>query len=614
MCGIAAFFAYHNAAKPVSREELRAVRDHMQRRGPEGAGEWFSSDQRVALGHRRLAIIDLSEAGSQPMFNAKGTVAVVFNGEIYNYKTLRVSLEKKGYRFRSNSDTEVLLYLYEEKKEQMVHDLRGMFAFALWDDTKRTLFLARDPYGIKPLYYSDDGQCFRAASQVKALLRGANISKAKDAAGAVGFLMTGSVPEPYTLYQSVRQVPAGSFMTVDAKGVSDAKKYFSVSQIFSESAKSEAESESRVQSCVTEALLDSVRHHLVSDVPVGLFLSGGIDSGALLGLIREEGRRDVACVTLGFDEYAKSAEDEVFLARQTAGKYGFEHQARVLSQTEFKEDLTRVFDGMDQPSIDGINTYFISKAVKGFGLKVALSGLGADELFGGYPSFQTIPKWAHSLSLASRVPGLGQAFQKAFPAAHFFWPSLSPKSAGVFLYGRDYPGVYFLKRGLFMPWEIPQVLDKDFAREGARKLNMPEYFSRELKPEPIGDFAKVATLEACYYMRNQLLRDADWAGMAHSVEIRTPFVDSHLLKKLAPLLGNRRLHVNKRWLAQSPSIPLPDAVLAHPKTGFTVPIHRWLESDKGLEEWRSVPLLKDRYCPWARRWAYVVYSRMSDAA
>ena len=215
MCGINGIFAYHYAANAIDRAELVRTRDHMAARGPDGRGEWIAADGRVGLAHRRLAIIDLSDAASQPMVSADGKLVITFNGEIYNYRELRSRLEAKGHVFRSQSDTEVLLHLYAQKGEAMVQDLRGMFAFAIWDVERRSLLLARDPYGIKPLYYSDDGWTFRFASQVKALLAGGAIASDRDPAGQVGFYLFGSVPEPFTTYRQVQALPAGTTLVVD---------------------------------------------------------------------------------------------------------------------------------------------------------------------------------------------------------------------------------------------------------------------------------------------------------------------------------------------------------------------------------------------------------------
>ena len=234
MCGIAGIYAYHYAANPADRTELQRIRDHMAARGPDGVGEWCSPDDRVMLGHRRLSIIDLSERGAQPMISADGKLVVTFNGEIYNYRELRRSLEMQGYVFRTETDTEVLLQLYAHKGEAMVTDLRGMFAFGLWDAQKNALLLARDPYGIKPLYYADDGWTLRFASQVKALLAGGKVSRDPEPAGWVGFCLFGSVPEPFTTYQEIRALPAGSTLWVDRIGTRTVKQYFSLAGIVSQ--------------------------------------------------------------------------------------------------------------------------------------------------------------------------------------------------------------------------------------------------------------------------------------------------------------------------------------------------------------------------------------------
>src|SRR5215471_17030332 len=258
MCGIAGIYAYHYAANAVDRAELRRIRDYMAARGPDGLGEWYSQDERVGFGHRRLTIIDLSERGAQPMMSADGKLVVTFNGEIYNYRQLRASLEAKGHRFRTQTDTEVLLHLYAEKGAAMVHDLRGMFAFGLWDAEKRALLLARDPYGIKPLYYADDGWTFRFASQVKALLGGGKISRDPEPAGWVGFYLFGSVPDPYTTYAAIRAVPAGATMWIDRSGPRVPQRYFSIAETYCDAEqRPQSFREGETRAHIRSALLDS---------------------------------------------------------------------------------------------------------------------------------------------------------------------------------------------------------------------------------------------------------------------------------------------------------------------------------------------------------------------
>ncbi|MEA2994154.1 MAG: hypothetical protein QOD40_3074 [Alphaproteobacteria bacterium] len=604
MCGIAGIHAYHYAANPIDREELRRIRDHMVTRGPDGEGEWHSTDGRIAFGHRRLAIIDLSEAGAQPMASADGKIVITFNGEIYNYKTLRADLEKQGYVFRTHSDTEVLLHLYAAKGAAMVHQLRGMFAFGLWDNSKGGLLLVRDPYGIKPLYYADDGWTLRFASQVKALIAGGRVSRDPEPAGWAGFLLFGSVPEPYTIYQDVRALPAGTMLWIDRRGPSEPQRYFSIPEAFHAAETQPTVSSQDVQERVREALGDSMRHHLVADVPVGLFLSAGVDSGALLGLMREVGQQEIRSITLTYEEYRNKPEDEAPLAKAIAARYGSKHTVRVVTETEFNADLPKIFDAMDQPTVDGINTWFVSKAAREIGIKAAISGLGGDELFGGYPSFRDIPRWVRWVAVPSRVPFLGDVCRHLISGSRQAAPMLHPKLAGFIKYAGTYAGAYLLRRGVFMPWELAGVMDREFMAQGLRRLAPLQHIAAALRPSPRTPGGKVAALEACLYLRNQLLRDTDWASMAHSLEVRLPLVDVSLLQNVAPLLVGLPAGAGKRLLATTPNPGLPPQVIERAKTGFGTPIQDWLQRDTRLQQWRRIPQLTTPKCPWARRWAY----------
>lgn len=613
MCGINGIFAYHYAANPIDREELARTRDHMAARGPDGKGEWISSDGRVGYGHRRLSIIDLSDAGAQPMSNADGSLVVIFNGEIYNYRELRCGLEAKGYIFRSNSDTEVLLHLYADKGEEMVHDLRGMFAFAIWDEQRRETFLARDPYGIKPLYYADDGWTFRFASQVKALLAGGVLSRDPEPAGLVGFYLWGSVPEPFTTYQAIRALPAGTTLKVDRIGAHTPRRYHSIAQVYVEAeVATSRRGAAEAQEGVRHALLDSVRHHLVADVPVGAFLSAGIDSGAMVGLMRDAGQQDIQTVTLAFEEFQGRPDDEAPLAELTARQYGTRHTMRIVKRSEFEADLPRLLAAMDQPSIDGINTWFVTKAARELGLKVAISGVGGDELFGGYPSFREIPKWVGRLAVLSRVPGLGRAARViGQPAGR--WLGINPKAAGMLEFGGTYAGAYLLRRGLFMPWELPEVLDPEFIERGLRRLNPLKRVGDELQPVPHSAYAKISTFESTLYMRNQLLRDTDWASMAHSLEVRVPLVDSELLKSVSRSTMAVQTLNGKELLARAPMRPLPQPIVGRRKTGFTTPIESWMQTI--LEQQPQTKISASRHSrawPWARDWGVKVETQSAS--
>lgn len=561
----------------------------MASRGPDGKGIWLSSDGCIGLAHRRLSIIDLSDAGSQPMFTENGRLGVVFNGEIYNYRQLRNDLLQKGYCFRSNSDTEVLLHLYAEYGQQMVHKLRGMYSFAIWDEEAKGLFLARDPFGIKPLYYADDGYTVRVASQVKALLASGMVDTSPEPAGHVGFFLWGNVPEPYTLHKGIRSLQAGSSLYIDCAGKKLFTQFCSIPRELTMAAE-QAIPLSRSQMCdqLREAIIDTVRHHLVADVPVGVFLSAGLDSTTLAALVAEVSPGSLNTITLGFGEFSGTENDEVPLAEEVAQYYGSLHKTISVARKDFKSELPLLLDAMDQPSIDGVNSYFVCKAAQQAGLKVVLSGLGGDELFGSYPSFRQIPRLVKNIRPYNAMPGLGTGFRMV--AAPLLKSFTSPKYAGLLEYGGSYGGAYLLRRGMFMPWELPNILDGDMVREGWRELQT----MRRLNEAVSGisnEHLKVASLEMCWFMRNQLLRDIDWASMAHSLEVRTPFVDLELLRKAVPLILGSASPFSKSDIGQTPLKPLPSAVINRPKTGFSVPVRDWLlegkiaGGERGLRSW-----------------------------
>jgi asparagine synthase (glutamine-hydrolysing) len=595
MCGIAAAVAYggdRSAPGPLGPSLKRAC-DAMSRRGPDGEGVWASPSGRVALGHRRLAIIDLSAAGAQPMPSADGRLQIVFNGEIYNYRALKADLERRGHSFRSGSDTEVLLALYREHGERMTDGLRGMYTFALYDADRQGVLLARDPYGIKPLYVADDRRTLRVASQVQALLAMGGVDAAPDPAGHAGFFLWGHVPEPHTLFRGVRAFPPGHTQWVDADGPRPPRRFADLTRMLGEAAGRDGGTAADAPQAVREALLDTVRAHLVADVDVGVFLSAGRDSATLAALASEAGGRP-RTVTLGFDEYAGTADDEVPLAEQIAAHYRTDHRTVRVGRDEFRGLRSDFMAAMDQPSLDGLNTFLVSRAAHQAGLKVALSGLGGDELFGGYPSFTEIPRL---VGLVGSVPGhaaLGRGFRAV--AAPLLRRLAPPKAAGLIEYGGDYGGAYLLRRGLFMPWELPAVLGDDLAREGWEALAPLARLRATV--DGIGPSRlRVTALESAHYMRSQLLRDSDWASMARSLELRVPLVDWTLTETLAPVLAAHPF-VGKHTMAEAARPELPDAVLNRPKTGFTTPVRDWMLDD-GLADPRDRGL---------RGWARAVYA------
>ena len=601
MCGVAGFFSFNVHGPLVCQEEMKRISEHMYSRGPDDKGLWFSKDRRVGLVHRRLAIIDLSTAARQPMLDSETGNHIVFNGEIYNFSALRSELVKFGYRFKTHSDTEVLLKLYSAYGPEMVHKLRGMYAFGIWDENKKGLFLARDPFGIKPLYYAQDGKCFRFASQVKALLAGGRIDKAPNPAGQVGFYLWGHVPEPFTFYKNIAALPAGCSLWVDNQGSRNPKVFFNVSQELSfstlDSANSTLISPGEAKEKLYSSLRDSINCHLVGDVEVGLFLSAGLDSATMTaitaeGQIKKSKADQLRTITLGFREFANTVNDEVPIAKIIAEHYDTAHTTSWVCKDLFNKNLEHLLHSMDQPSIDGVNSYFVSLAAKEAGIKVALSGLGGDELFAGYSSFNDIPSMVRLLRPFSKIPFLGRAFCLA--TAPILRHRTSPKYAGLLDYGGDYEGAYLLRRGLFMPWELPEVLDGELVKEGWSELNAMSTMSNIISGISHKRL-KVSALEISCYMRNRLLRDTDWASMAHSLEVRVPMVDVELLKTVANLVNSGQAP-SKMDMAMAPAKQLPSRVLNRKKTGFSVPVQEWLlesidaESQKmrgGLRPWAS---------------------------
>jgi asparagine synthase (glutamine-hydrolysing) len=584
LCGIAGAFSFGPQAGPVDQAVVLRLNDLQRHRGPDGKGLWSSDDNHIVLGHRRLAIIETGAGGAQPMSDATGRWVISFNGEIYNYRALRAELECLGCIFRTNSDTEVLINAVARWGEAGLKKLRGMYAFALWDALEQELWLVRDPYGIKPLYVSECQGTIWFASQARALAAGAPVDTRRDAAALTGFYLWGHVPEPYSWWAGVRMLPAGHVQRIRAGHSLSPAKAFNCIQ--------DAYVQRRPQPLdpgeLPELLLDSVQHHLVADVPVGIFLSAGIDSSAIAALASELGTQ-LRTVTLAFDEYAGTPDDEAPLAEATARLLRSEHVTVRIDRDEFEELLDEFLLSMDQPSIDGLNTYLVSRATAKQGLKVALSGLGGDELFGGYPSFRQIPpllKWGRRLPKS-----LGRSVQALFRMLPL--PGLLPKAAGVLSHSGNIADAYLLRRALYLEDELDALLDESWLNEGFERLSSVGMIATIVRPLQTAGatlFAQVAALESCFYMRNQLLRTTDWSSMAHSLEVRVPFVDTCLLERLGPAIASDA-PPNKQDLAAC-SKTLPTSILARPKTGFSTPVRDWVgdradTSARGLRGWAA---------------------------
>jgi asparagine synthase (glutamine-hydrolysing) len=583
MCGIAGGFAFDRTAKPIEQSIVERLNDQQRRRGPDGAGLWSSVDKRTVLGHRRLAIIDTGPTGAQPMCDATGRWVISFNGEIYNYRALREELERLGCEFKTNSDTEVLINGIACWGEAALRKLRGMYAVALWDCAERELWLIRDPYGIKPLYVAETAGALWFASQARALARCAPINTSREAAALTGFYLWGHVPEPFTWWAGIRMLPAGHVLRVRAGEECQTKPFAKI-----EDAYVHCPARSLQPGQLHSLLCDSVSHHLVSDVPVGVFLSAGIDSNIIAALASELSP-NLQSITLAFDEYAGTDNDEAPLAEAAARAFGFKHSVHRIGRSEFEAVIDDFFDCMDQPTIDGLNTYLVSYAAAKLGLKVALSGLGGDELFGGYPSFRDVPRlaqWGRRLSI---LQPFGDAVRRSLRTIGLL--GMPPKLPALFTHSASLAKAYLLRRALYLEDELDALLDESWIRAGLERLATQASLASTVAPlraAAAPEHAQIAALESCWYMRNQLLRDTDWSSMAHGVEVRVPFVDFALIERLGPAIASKS-PPSKRDLAAC-SDQIPAAIYERAKTGFTTPVRQWIvdrESDRarGLRGW-----------------------------
>jgi asparagine synthase (glutamine-hydrolysing) len=566
MCGIAGVVRHGAATVPDPAAALCAALAH---RGPDGHGVWRSPGDEVLLVHTRLAIIDPSPAGAQPMATPDGRHRIVFNGEVYNYRELRRSLEARGERFTTGSDTEVLLRLLACDGASALAEVRGMFALAWWDAQARSLVLARDRFGIKPLYVAAD-RSIAFASEIHALAWSGLAGRSVDPAGVLGYLAWGTVPPPLTCVAGVQSLLPGTWLRCDADGRRVQQPFADVAALHARSLSGATESELRER--VGAAVQDSVAAHLVADVPVGIFLSGGIDSSAILSAAVNGGFCGLNTYTVRFDD--RSSEHE--WARLVANTFGATHHELVLDPSRIVSDLPRILRHLDQPTLDAVNGFYVSAAVAETGIKAVLSGTGGDELFGGYPSFRRLPA---AFRLRRRLGGVALAVG---PVVSAVLPERLTERWQHFMSGNGGIDVaYRTQRGLYMPAELerlagPALRDR-WAPTTARLAAAESVLFDGAATTLEGD---VARLETRVYLGSQLLRDLDVMSMAHGLEVRVPFVDHVLLDAVWPDLGAYpALMRNKRLLHETLAQALPHEAVDRPKQGFTLPFSRWIASE-----------------------------------
>ncbi len=582
MCGISGALSFSGGGERF-RGPVEKMVACQHNRGPDDTG--FDHSGPVFFGHNRLSIIDLSAAGHQPM--RRGKLLLTFNGEIYNFRELKKGLEEAGAAFGSDSDTEVLLALFEREGEAGFAKLRGMFAFGLWDEEKETLYLVRDRFGIKPLYYAEKDGALAFASTVTAIAESGIVPCTKNPDAMLLFLMFGSIPLPMTTYREVSALPSGTYLKI-AKTGKELVRYYSTLPDF-ESPYEKAQAYIGRTRAVLE---DSVRAHLISDAPAGIFLSGGLDSSALAALAKAGGAGTVTTLSVDFDEPEFS---EGAYQRLVAKRIGSTHRETKLTKEDFFASLPDALAHMDQPTVDGLNTYFVSQAARSAGLTVVLSGVGGDELFLGYRHFRR----AETVAFFEKVLGrellafLGGKFAKF----EFL------KAGGIL-------GGYLAVRGIYPPGEAAAIAGR--SREEALRL------VKELEETVFGDdgariralapAVRFSYLDFTLYMQNQLLKDSDVMAMRHSIEVRVPFVDAEVAAHVAKIHPARRLSGthNKQVLIDAVKDLLPEEIYARPKMGFTFPFQKWLAG-----EGSPIPPGEISGAHWSRDWARYVWKKFS---
>jgi asparagine synthase (glutamine-hydrolysing) len=567
MCGIAGVVRRDGA---IAADTAAALDRLLAHRGPDGCGAWRSADGAVLLVHRRLAIIDPGPSGAQPMETPDGRHRIVFNGEIYNYRALRRELEGRGERFVTGSDTEVLLRLLVRDGVGSLVRLRGMFAFGWWDAEARTLVLARDRFGIKPLYVAARSGSMAFASDARALLESGLVDRVIDPAGVLAYLSWGSVAPSLTWIDGVESLAPGTWIRWSADGRRAQGTFADIVAVYAQPPSRCREADLRAR--VGAAVQASVDAHLVSDVPVGVFLSGGIDSSAILSAASHAGVPQLNTYTVRFED--RSSEHEY--ARLVASSFGASHHELVLDASRIARDLPRILARLDQPTLDAVNTFYVSEAVAATGIKAVLSGTGGDELFGGYRSFRRLPA-------AVRVKRAAGAAVPAMAAvvARFLPERLTERWRQFAAGNGRIDAAYRTQRGLFMPSELDRVagaaLRDRWVSATARVAESEAALFHGVSSTLEGD---VARLETRVYLGAQLLRDTDVMSMAHGLEVRVPFVDHELLEAVWPDLGAfPALMRNKRLLHETLARPLPPAAVDRPKQGFTLPFATWMDGE-----------------------------------
>ncbi len=614
MCGINGIFGLESIKEPAG--VIQAMNNKLAHRGPDNDGIY--EDQSVVLGHRRLSIIDTTSSSNQPFFSQDKSLVLVFNGEIYNY--LELKSELADYDYNTSSDTEVVLAAYEKWGVDCFSKFNGMFGLALWDIDKQQLLIARDRLGIKPLYYTESDDSFAFSSEIRALLKSGVTEGQIDQNSLVEFLRYQTVHSPRTLLKGIYSIPAGHFLVIN-DNERTLTQYWDITRpkVLGNIRDREA-----VKSRVKSLLKSSVDLRMRADVPFGAFLSGGIDSSAIVGLMSEDRDLPVSTFSVVFNEREFS---EAPYAQLISKKFSTNHHEILLTADDFLNELPSALASMDHPSGDGPNTFFVSKVTKESGITMALSGLGGDELFAGYPIFNRSIKLAQNKWLSSFAGVFRTSAGKVLKTVK---PSIASYKVADVLSQEymDLPHSYSVNRKVLFDKEINALLTfkeqvKNPILQRCKELDL---LSDKTSLETI---SKVSIMEMDTYMRNVLLRDSDQMSMAHALEVRVPFLDHRLVEFCLSLDDNLKFpHSPKQLLVESLGDLLPDEIVNRPKMGFTFPWEHWMKNElrsfcesklsflatreefdsKSLDELWERFLNGDKIIAWSRIWPLIVLS------
>ncbi len=568
MCGICGDYVYGNGT-PVDEGILVTMRDSMAHRGPDDAGIWISSDRRIGFGHRRLSIIDLSSAGRQPMCNEDGTVWIVLNGEIYNYQILRQELEQKGHRFRSRTDTEVIVHLYEEKGIELVEDLVGMFAFAVWDQKVHRLMLVRDRIGIKPLYYTWQNGRFLFASEIKALVAHPGTNASLNEQSLFDYLTYSVVPAPDTLFKNIFKLPPAHILTVESDGKHNQKCYWNIGRYLPRSDRPQISLDNYIDR-LKNVLRESIKARMISDVPFGVFLSGGVDSSTNVALMAELMDRPVEAFSVGYKE--KSPYNEMTYARRIAKLFGAHYHEVLIDERDFLDLLPQLAFIQDEPLPDPvcIPLYYLAKLAKESGVTVIQIGEGSDELFGGYD------RYLNDLEHIRRYWGPLKSIPAGFlKAIQMVLNPIIPQKYGEFVWRAANQSEYVWGSAIAFG-EISKrgLLRRDYYNSIV-KTKKSDFFASKILSElsgnkPVDDLVRMIYLEFRHRLPELLLMRVDKIAMAHSLETRVPFLDHRLVELALDIPSKLKIRgkTGKYVLKKAVEGLLPNHIIYRPKIGF----------------------------------------------